>query len=107
MQEQDEFVIAHPELGAIFIEKWWSVDLSVVQSVKHHHLPLGEENEAIPLIVANRIAKSQGTRNGTNIYVETEEADIGEQIGLSSEETGDVIDEAQEALNMVQDLLAR
>lgn len=107
VQEQDEFGISHPELGAIFIGKWWPVDPSVVASVKYHHLSLDQEEEATPVIVANRIANSQGILNGTNIFIEPEEEDIGEQIGLSPEETSDVIDEAQEALNLAQDLLAR
>jgi len=105
IQEKNEFGIGHPELGAIFIEKWWPIDPGVVQTVKNHHLPLSEEGSTA-VIVANRIANSQGIKNGTNVFVEPEDEALGEQLGLSAEDTDYVVDEAQEALNIAQDLLA-
>lgn len=39
VREYKKFGIDHPELGAVFIKKWWQVDDHILQAVRYHHFP--------------------------------------------------------------------
>lgn len=106
IQEQEKFEIAHPELGAAFIKKWWPVAPAAVKAVKNHHLPLGDKG-FIAVIVANRIVNAQEITNGTNAFIEPQEEGLEEQLGLSAEDAESVIKETQEALTTAQSLFAQ
>ncbi len=71
--ELENFGISHPELGAVFMEKWWPVSKQVVSSVRKHHGPLsaGVHSPGISRFIncANQIANSNGMGNG--IFADT------------------------------------
>lgn len=103
-QEEKEFGIAHPELGAFFIRKRWPVDPEVVNEVRNHHCSLrGQASKTV--IAANMIINSEEIDNGTSVFVPPRDEDISEQLGLSAEDIDNVVGEAEETLSVLQKLL--
>lgn len=70
--EQERFGIAHPELGAVFIEKRWPIAPPVIEAVGAHHQALMSKANfgALAKIVdlANRLANHCGITNGLTQY---------------------------------------
>lgn len=65
--EQKEFGINHAELGAEFINKWWSLKPEVAEAVKNHHSDLTGNNKVATVskvvYVANYVANNFGFEN--------------------------------------------
>lgn len=60
--EVQKFGISHPELGALFIQKWWPVPEEVVMSVGKHFLTISDQGKKYPIllvvIIANAVANT-------------------------------------------------
>ncbi len=88
--ELDAFGISHPELGAVFMEKWWPVSKQIVSSVRKHHGPLSD-NAFSPGIsrfinCANQIANNHEIRNGVSPYVHPMNSKILKILKLKQDE---------------------
>lgn len=107
--EQKRFGIAHPELGALFIKKWWPIPDNVVMSVEKHFLDLSEKGKKFPVlltvIMANAIANNYGMGHGISAHKETLDRTFLQGCGLSSELLEELVDKTRESVHMAQEVL--
>lgn len=107
--ESERFGIAHPELGARFIQKWWKVHPEVVQSVKNHHVPASNRSKSKTcshvVYVANRIANHNAIGNGTQVLIGPSKEDIVSGSGISQDDFNALIEEMRENLEFTESVL--
>ncbi len=108
-QEETELGIAHPELGAIFIAKWWNMPFPVALAVKQHHLPFNQ-GQPLPqgsllVSVANLICNSQKILNGVECFKDGFSEDAWFKLGLPLDDVPGIIQEVETALMEAEDLL--
>lgn len=107
--EQKRFGIAHPELGALFIKKWWPIPDNVVMSVEKHFLDLSEKGKKFPVlltvIMANAIANNYGMGHGISAHKETLDRTFLQGCGLTSELLEELVDKTRESVHMAQEVL--
>jgi|GEM_PF-419046 len=77
-EEDDAIGTDHAKIGAAYIDRWWPVDIKIVQAVLHHHQ--SPDKEKLPLlskivILANQYCHSIGLDNGVNFVVQPEPFD--------------------------------
>ncbi len=107
--EIQKFGISHPELGSLFIEKWWPVPEEVVTSVGKHFLTMSDQGKKYPIllvvIVANAIANSYDMGNGISDMEEPVNYNFLMQQGLSREVLEEIVEETRESLFMAKEVL--
>ena len=107
--ENDKFGISHPELGSLFIQKWWPVPEEVITSVGKHYLTMSEQGKKYPIllvvIIANAIANSYDMGNGISNLEEPVNFNFLMQQGLSREDLDEIVGETRESLFMAREVL--
>ena len=108
--EQEEFNIAHSEVGAIFIEKWWALPSRVALAAREHHGegPVKGEPLTLPQVIstANRIANINAFTHPVNTGFEDLPAeDYLDVLGISQEELDVVVDTTVIGLMVAESLL--
>lgn len=107
--EQKRFGIAHPELGALFIKKWWPIPDNVVMSVEKHFLDVSEKGKKFPVlltvIMANAIANNYGMGHGISAHKETLDRTFLQGCGLTSELLEELVGKTRESVHMAQEVL--
>ena len=107
--EIQKFGISHPELGALFIQKWWPVPEEVVTSVGRHYLTMSNQGEKYPIllavIIANAIANSYGMGNGITDSEEPVKHNFLIEQGLSREGLEEIVAETRESLYLAKEVL--
>ena len=107
--EIQKFGISHPELGSLFIEKWWPVPEEVVTSVGKHFLGMSNQGEKYPVlhvvIMANAIANTYDMGNGISDWEEPLNYNFLMQQGLSREILDEIVEETRESLFLAKEVL--
>ena len=108
--EMEEFEIAHPEVGAEFIEKWWALSPKIVSAALAHHETGPVKGEVITLTqivrIANRIANSHElTHPVTTAFEDPPEEGYLKTLHISQEELDIVVDTTLMGLQAVETLL--
>jgi HD-like signal output (HDOD) protein len=108
--EKENFGIAHPELGALFIKKHWVINSEVPVAVESSDLK--ENKDKLPsnlgqvVSLANRIANSRGLSNGITGY--QEELVVPEMIdflGMTSEGFKELLENTRETVEQMDHFL--
>jgi len=107
--EIQKFGISHPELGSLFIEKWWPVPEEVVTSVGKHFLGMSHQGKKYPIllvvIMANAIANTYDMGNGISDWEEPLNYNFLMQQGLSREILDEIVEETRESLFLAKEVL--
>lgn len=107
--EIQKFGISHPELGSLFIEKWWPVPEEVVTSVGKHFLGMSNQGKKYPIllvvIMANAIANTYDMGNGISDWEEPLNYNFLIQQGLSREILDEIVEETRESLFLAKEVL--
>jgi putative nucleotidyltransferase with HDIG domain len=108
--EQDEFEISHPEVGAEFMKKWWSLPPKVASAALSHHEkgPVKGEPLTLDQIVstANRIANMNEFRHPVaTAFKDLPEEGYLDALEISQEELDIVIDTTVMGLMAAETLL--
>jgi len=107
--ESQKFGISHPELGSVFIQKWWPVPEEVVTSVGMHYLTMSNQGKKYPIlltvIIANAIANANDMGNGISHSEEPINYNFLAQQGLSREALEDIVEETRESLYLAKEVL--
>ena len=108
-QEIKIFDIDHPELGALFISRWWKVDENVIHGVRHHHRPfVGDDAlRRIAEVVhcANGICNNHGISNGTGAPSEVFKEGAWMHLGLTLDDAENMLVEVSRSLKEAELLL--
>jgi HD-like signal output (HDOD) protein len=109
IQEKEEFGIDHPEIGALFIERWWQMSEDVSMAVRHHHTPFygpDEERRCEELInIANGICNNQGITNGIECYAEIFRESAWDELGLSLSDAENILSDVQNSLEQAEEIM--
>jgi len=108
--EQHQFGIAHPELGAAFIEKRWPIAPQVINAVGAHHQALKgkPQSGAMAKIVdlANRLANHFGITNGLTQYrSEPPARGYHALLGITEEELEELMQKTREGVEQTETVL--
>jgi HD-like signal output (HDOD) protein len=108
--EEEEFKISHPEVGAEFMKKWWSLPPKVASAALMHHGkgPVKDELLTLNQIVstANRIANMhEFTHPVTTAFEDPPEEGYLDALEISQEELDMVIDTTVMGLMAAETLL--
>jgi HD-like signal output (HDOD) protein len=107
--EIQKFGISHPELGALFIKKWWPVPEEVVTSVGRHYLTMSNQGKKYPVllavIIANAIANTYNMDNGISGTEEQVNYSFLIEQGLSKEDLEEIVGETRESLYLAKEVL--
>jgi HD-like signal output (HDOD) protein len=107
--EIQKFGISHPELGALFIQKWWPVPEEVVTSVGRHYLAMSNQGKKYPtllaVIISNAIANTYDMGNGISHSEEPVNYNFLLQQGLSREDLEEIVEETRESLYLAKEVL--
>ena len=107
--EIQKFGISHPELGSLFIHKWWPVPEEVVTSVGRHYLTMSNQGKKHPIllavIISNAIANTYDMGNGISHSEEPVNYNFLIQQGLSREDLEEIVEETRESLFMAKEVL--
>jgi HD-like signal output (HDOD) protein len=107
--EIEKFGISHPELGSLFIQKWWPVPEEVVTSVGKHFLTMSNQGKKYPIllvvIIANAIANTYDMGNGISGLEEPFNYAFLAQEGLSREDLEEIVEETRESLYLAKEVL--
>ena len=107
--EAQKFGISHPELGSLFIKKWWPVPEEVVTSVGRHYLTMSNQGKNHPIllavIIANAIANTYDMGNGISNSEESVNYDFLIQQGLTREDLEEIVEETRESLYLAKEVL--
>ncbi len=108
--EEEEFGIAHPEVGAEFIEKWWALSPKIASAALTHHDIGSVEVKTITLNqivgIANRIANSHELSHPvTTAFEDPPEEGYLEPLQISQEELDIVVDTTVIGLKAAETLL--
>lgn len=109
--EKEKFGIDHPELGSVFIKKWWKIDDRITTSVKNHHFPF--EGNALDKMsgqlvnVANGACNTFGIYNGVNCYKGVFLDGAWDNLGLSLDKAEKIIEEIKIAINQAEELISK
>jgi HD-like signal output (HDOD) protein len=100
--EQEKFGIDHAELGAIYMENWWQIHPMIVGTVQYHHFPFrGEElvqYYAQIVNVSNGICNNQGIVNGIEKPGDFFQEGAWMELGLSLEDTDQILVQVKKSL---------
>ena len=107
--EVEKFGISHPELGSLFIQKWWPVPAEVVTSVGMHYLTMSNQGKKYPIllavIISNAIANTYDMGNGISHSEEPVNYSFLIQQGLSREDLEEIVEETRENLFLAKEVL--
>lgn len=107
--EQERFGIAHSELGALFMKKWWPVRPGVINAVEHQYeaaVKKGAEVSNREVVwLANRIAMGNGLHNGADLLIEPFNDGVLEDLGLDPGDIQGMLEEAQYGLSQAEAML--
>ncbi|MDH5457245.1 MAG: HDOD domain-containing protein [Nitrospinota bacterium] len=107
--EAQKFGISHPELGSVFIKKWWPVPEEVVTSVGMHYLTMSNQGKKYPIlltvIIANAIANANDMGNGISHSEEPINYSFLAQQGVSREVLDEIVEETRESLYLAKEVL--
>ncbi len=106
--EMEKFGVSHSQLGALYIEKWWPVDRSVVEAVRSHHLERPDCSTPNPsniVWISNRIANSVGIAGGIDTYFDPIPHDVLDGWEFSAEDLELMVDEVKESLASTETLM--
>ncbi|MEE8127130.1 MAG: hypothetical protein V3T45_01150, partial [Nitrospinaceae bacterium] len=100
---------SHPELGSLFIQKWWPVPEEIVTSVGRHYLTMSNQGKKYPIllvvIIANAIANTYDMGNGISHSEEPVNYNFLIQQGLSREDLEEIVEETRESLYLAKEVL--
>jgi HD-like signal output (HDOD) protein len=107
--ETQRFGISHPELGSLFIQKWWPVPEEVVTSVGRHYLSMSNQGKKYPIllavIIANATANTYDMGNGISKAEEPVNYNFLLQQGLSKDDLEEIVEETRESLYLAKEVL--
>jgi HD-like signal output (HDOD) protein len=108
--EEEEFGVAHPEVGAEFMKKWWSLSPKVISAALAHHGggPVKGEPLTLNQIVstANRIADmNEISHPVTTAFEDPPEEGYLDVLGINQEELDIVVDTTKIGLMVAETLL--
>ncbi len=108
--EEEEFEIAHPEVGAEFMSKWWSLSPKVASAALAHHGKGPVKGEPLTLnhivSTANRLANMNGiTHPVATAFEDPPEEGYLDALEISQEELDIVIDTTKIGLMVAETLL--
>ncbi len=107
--EMKAFGIAHPEMGGLFIKKWWPVPEQVASSVEKHYLRPSNKTKDHPVllivILANSIANNYQTGHEISSYTEPVNSKFLEEVGISKSALEDIVEETRESLFTAKEVL--
>ncbi len=108
--EEEEFGVAHPEVGAEFMRKWWSLSPQVISAALSHHGvgPVKGEPLTLNQIVstANRIANMNKISHPVaTAFEDSPEEGYLDALGINQEELDIVVDTTIVGLMVAETLL--
>ncbi len=107
--EMERFGIAHPELGSLFIKKWWPVPDEVVFAVGKHYLAVSDQGKDYPtlliVIISNTLANNFEMENGISSFSQPPNEKFLAEQGLTPTDVQELIDEARESLYLAKEVL--
>lgn len=110
-QELKTFGIDHPELGALFIERWWNIEEHIIKEVRNHHMPfqcVDKERHCTQLVgISNALCNHKGITNGVHCKRPPFDDIVWNELGFSSIEAEDLIADLKTALDEAELFLAR
>ena len=108
--EEEEFKIAHPEVGAEFMRKWWNLSPKVSSAALAHHGKGPVKGESLTLNqfvgTANRIANIHAiTHPVTTAFEDPPEEGYLDALQISQEDLDIVVDTTKIGLMAAETLL--
>lgn len=107
--EMERFGMSHPELGSLFIKKWWPVPDEVVFAVGKHYLGVfdqGKDNPTLLMVImANIMANNFNLENGISSFLQPNSEQFLAGQGLSPADIQELIEEARESLYLAKEVL--
>ncbi|KMP11654.1 hypothetical protein UZ36_03720 [Candidatus Nitromaritima sp. SCGC AAA799-C22] len=107
--EKNWFGIGHPELGARFVRKWWTVPDVVVEAVEKHHESVPKLGDSLGInqivYLANVVAIEGGVPNEVVDFEEPLDEELMESLGFDHAEREAIMETAREGLALAESML--
>ncbi len=106
--ETQKFGVSHSQMGALYIEKWWPVDRSVVEAVRSHHLEqldCSTPNPSNIVWVSNRIANGVEITGGIQTCFDPIPYEVLNGWGFAEDGIERMVDEVNESLESTESLM--
>lgn len=107
--EMERFGMSHPELGSLFIKKWWPVPDEVVFAVGKHYLEVSDPSKDHPtllmVIIANTLANNFELENGISSFSAPHNEPFLLELGLTPTAIQELLEEARESLYIAKEVL--
>lgn len=107
--EMEKFGISHPELGALFIQKWWNLDATIIQAVKESHTLMTATKAPMScsqvVFFANEIVNGIDIFNGLKTPARLEKKEILSRLGVSSNELNGIVESVKNSLEVMETIL--
>ncbi len=108
-QEEERYGIAHSELGAAFIERWWPISEEIVIAVRRHHTPFigNQQNLQLCLLlhVAHSICNNLGIVNGVDVFKDLFNDGAWNKLELKLEDAEEMIEEVNQVVSQAESML--
>lgn len=109
IQEKRVFGVSHQEIGAMFIERWWKINIRIINAVKYHHSPFESAEEdrlcAQLVNVANGVCNSQGFTHGLSSCYDGFKEGAWDGLGLSLSKVHIILEDVNRSMNESLELL--
>ncbi len=107
--EKDKFGIAHPELGARFMKKWWPIRPEVIQAVEKQEDTAPKRgtqfNNRDVLWLADHMANDRDITNGVDLFKKPSDDGVFADCGLDPDDVEDLMEEANHGLEQSEAML--
>jgi len=107
--EAGHFGIDHAEFGHAFIARWWSVDESVMNAVKMHHIPTSGDDSGSKtnrlVHIANVICNTLGCSNGLNVHCEMFREGAWDALGLTLAMVDNILQDVLGRIDLAEQML--
>ncbi len=106
--EEEEFGIAHPELGSFFVKKYWEVDDRIVRAVGTHHNEMEGDDLFLysDLVnIANSICNNFEITNGVSVFPEILRDTSWDAVGIPLSQVETIIEEIDTVHSQAKELL--
>lgn len=107
--EMEAFGIAHPELGARFVRRWWTVPDAVVDAVENSYKSVPRPGASLTvneiIYLANAMAVESGLTNGVTEFLEPLDEDLMKSLGLEPDERETIMEIAHLGLASAESML--
>ncbi len=109
-QESKAFGIDHPEIGSMFIDRWWQIEEHIIKEVRNHHMPfqcVDRERHCSQLVaISNALCNYKGITNGIYCHHMPFDEAVWSDLGFSPEEADTIIADLEIALDEAELFLA-